>query len=247
MPCSSIWRLLMPKTIQQCGPEIIAMKLSPTALRMALIGTNWMVCIWICHINWIRKPCIFLTARPFTTTKLNYWMRFINACRRYARFQLCDFELFRVDVGTVLLQIPKCQRTAIGMVAEQTKSHRVHEIEPHGYQRCRHRLESLSTWRHRNHSRWTRTETSSYHGSRRVLAFIITGTVSCASGWFWVSTIFSAFLFESMIRAFLWDRYNFRYEPSPVQLVTVVKNEPTIVNFTLKTSDAVEGTYDLFA
>lgn len=36
------------------------------------------------------------------------------------------------------------------------------------------------------------------------------------------------------------------YEPSPVQVVNVVPNEPTILNFTLKTSDTVEGTYDIF-
>lgn len=38
-----------------------------------------------------------------------------------------------------------------------------------------------------------------------------------------------------------------RYEPSEVVVVNVVPNEPTILNFTLKTSDTVEGTYDLLA
>lgn len=40
MLCSSIWRPLIHKIIQQCGPEIIATKLSPTALRTVLIGMN---------------------------------------------------------------------------------------------------------------------------------------------------------------------------------------------------------------
>lgn len=37
-----------------------------------------------------------------------------------------------------MLQVSECKRITIGMVTEQTESHRVHEIGSYGHQRYRH-------------------------------------------------------------------------------------------------------------
>lgn len=169
---SSIWRPLTHRIIQQCEPETIATKHSSTESRTAPTGTNWTVCIDMsrCHrVQHMLKQSI----------RIDRW---------HAGFQLCNVELLWVNFGIVVLQVPERQRATVGMVEEQTKSYRIHEIDSHGLQRHRHRLESLPTWRHWNHRGWSWTETCPHYESWWILAIVAAGTVSCASDWLRVST-----------------------------------------------------------